>query len=57
MHVLSVSFVVYGLAGSATVLPEAAERRAASRISETTMLVSKDDGPAGFMPSTTTARK
>ncbi len=39
------------------VTPEDAERRAASRISVTVMLVSSEDSPSGFIPSSTTARR
>ena len=42
-------------AGKRMVFPEAAERRAASRISVTVTFVSSDDNPSGFIPSTITA--
>ena len=39
------------------VLPDAAERRAASRISVTVTFVSSDENPSSFAPSRTTALK
>ena len=44
-------------AGKRIVFPEAAERRAASRISVTVRLVSSDDSPSGLAPSSITARR
>ena len=42
---------------SRTLSPDAAERRAASRISITTTLTARDDGPEGFTSPRTTAVK
>src|SRR5712672_2061918 len=44
-------------AGRRIVCPNAAERRAASRISVTVTFVSTDDSASSFAPSTTTARR
>src|SRR2546425_6688013 len=47
----------YRLSLNRTVSPDAAERRAASRISITTSLTARDDGPEGFNSPRTTAVK
>src|ERR1700675_1074336 len=51
------SFLVVYYGFKFTVFPVAADCRAASRISVTITLVSSEDNPSGFTPSTTTARR
>jgi hypothetical protein len=47
--------LAYLVAGNVTVLPVAADSRAASRISVTTRLISSDERPSGWISPRTTA--